>query len=273
MNQRESEDPSDGSTSSQEINQAKKSFTSPMATVALVLSAIAIGLSSATLYLGFGPWQQFNNTNPELDGYVAPRSISSLVDTVQDSTVTVYCELFNGDYFVGTGWAMAIDTDRADKFPTSIVTNHHVIEDCLGGKGKITVKQLAGKEYRAIVDNWDIKNDLAIIATKLKLKSLPLSQNPPYPGYWVMAIGSPGDYEGSVAFGNVVNVSSDNEIFITASLSGGNSGGPLIDNEGYVIGTNTWRGLKDIKFNGAKSLDAMCAEIMVCDGDSYWDWD
>jgi S1-C subfamily serine protease len=272
MNQPESEDLIGVSTSGLEPTDARKSAPSPIAIVALTISAIAIGLSAITVYFGFGPWQQFNNTEPAADGYVPPRSIATLVETVQTSTVTVYCDL-GDEYFSGSGWAMAIDTDRADEFPTAIVTNHHVIEACLGGKGTLTVKQYGGEEFLAVIDNWDAENDLAVIATKLLLESLPLSQNPPAPGYWVMAVGSPQEYEGSVAFGNVVNVSTDNEIFITASISGGNSGGPLIDNEGYVIGTNTWRGLKAIEYNGAKSLDAMCGGIMKCDGDSYWDWD
>lgn len=244
-----------------------------VALVPLLLSIVSLFASASTVYFAFGPWQQFKNTDPQLDGFVPPRSIADLVAKVQDSTVTVYCDVDEDNSFVGSGWAMAIETDFEKEYPTAIVTNHHVIEDCLDGKGEISVKQLSGREYRAIVDNWDSENDLAVIVTKLKLKPLPLSANPPAAGYWVMAVGSPKDFEGSIAFGNVVNVSTSNEIFITASLSGGNSGGPLIDNEGYVLGTNTWRGIDDVEFNGAMSLDAMCGGIMKCKDDTYWNWD
>ena len=54
-------------------------------------------------------------------------------------------------------------------------------------------------------------------------------------GQWVMAVGSADGYEGSVAFGNVLNVYY-NDILITNNISHGNSGGPLIDNEGVVVG-------------------------------------
>ena len=77
----------------------------------------------------WGPITQYRNTDPQLDGYVQPRSIADLVQLVQDSTVSIYCEYGNdGDFDLGTGWALDIETDRENEYPTAIVTNHHVIE-------------------------------------------------------------------------------------------------------------------------------------------------
>ena len=236
----------------------------------LVLTSILIPLFGLGVYLSWGPISQFQNTDPQIDGYVQPRSIETLVDVVQDSTVSVYCEYGPGDldYDIGSGWALDIETDMEDEYPTALVTNHHVIERCMDGKGKLFVAALGSEEFPAVIDNWDIENDLAIIATKLKVAPLPLSQNEPYPGYWVMAVGTADGYAGSVAFGNVLNLT-ETEILITAAISGGNSGGPLIDNEGYVVGTNTWSRIGE-QYNGAKSLDAMCAKIMECPSKKYW---
>ena len=220
----------------------------------------------------WGPITQYRNTDPQKDGYVQPRSIADLVQLVQDSTVSIYCEYGNdGDFDLGTGWALDIETDRENEYPTAIVTNHHVIEYCLDGKGEIFVEALEGEKFPAIIDNWDAENDLAVIATKLKVKPLELSQSNPKPGYWVMAVGTADGYEGSVAFGNVLNVT-DTEVLITAAISSGNSGGPLVDNEGKVIGTNTWSATNE-QYNGAKSLDAMCIGIMECENETYWIWD
>ena len=220
----------------------------------------------------WGPITQYRNTDPQMDGYVQPRSIADLVQLVQDSTVSIYCEYGNdGDFDLGTGWALDIETDRENEYPTAIVTNHHVIEYCLDGKGEIFVEALEGEKFPAIIDNWDAENDLAVIATKLKVKPLELSQSNPKPGYWVMAVGTADGYEGSVAFGNVLNVT-DTEVLITAAISSGNSGGPLVDNEGKVIGTNTWSATNE-QYNGAKSLDAMCIGIMECENETYWIWD
>ena len=248
----------------------KKTIT--LSRLNLALSLLSLALIATGAFFVWGPVGQYRITDPQLDGYVQPRSIANLVALVQESTVTIYCDFGTGEeYDQGTGWAMDIVTDRQDDYPTALVTNHHVIENCLDGKGNLFVAAIGGKEYPAIIDNWDEENDLAVIATRLKLEPLQLSPNLPYPGYWVMALGTADGYEGSVAFGNVLNMTKQ-EIFITAAISHGNSGGPLIDNEGYVIGTNSWSRTGE-QYNGAKSLDAMCAGIMECEGDTYWNWD
>jgi len=146
-----------------------------------------------------------------------------------------------------------------------------VIEDCIPAGGKLTVAELFKKEVPAEIIKWDKKNDLAVLATGLKLKMLELSQSDPWPGYWVMALGSADGYEGSVAFGSVLNTN-QYELLITANTSHGNSGGPLVDNEGKVVGTVSWSSTKE-QYNGAMSLNAMCRKIIKCDGKYYWDYE
>jgi S1-C subfamily serine protease len=174
----------------------------------------------------------------------------------------------------GTAWAIELETAVSDIYPTTLITNHHVIEDCIGGKGEVTIALPGQSKRDAIVVDWDAKNDLAVLASKSKYPVLKLSASEPYPGYWVMAFGSADGYEGSVAFGNVLNVYG-NDLLITNNLSSGNSGGPLIDNEGNVIGVTTWSSTTQ-QYNGAVSLDAFCAEILDCqfeyDGEKTW-WD
>ena len=251
-------------------NQPKTSSLARLVKINLGITLILVISLGIGAYFSVGPIGQFRNSDPEIDGYVQPRSIASLVDLVQESTVSIYCDYGPGelDYITGSGWSLEIETDLQDEYPTALVTNHHVIEECLNGKGKLFVAALGGEEYPAIIDNWDIENDLAVIATKLDVPPLYLSENEPYPGYWVMAVGTADGYEGSVAFGNVLNVT-NTVVLITAAISSGNSGGPLIDNEGYVIGTNTWSKIGE-QYNGAMSLDAMCGGIMECDGGKYW---
>ena len=237
----------------------------------LGISALSLTIALVLVYFAVGPIMQYRDTDPVIDGYVKPRSISKLVSLVQDSTVSIYCEYnAEGDYDKDTGWAMNIEKDMQDTNPTYLVTNHHVIENCIDNKGKLTVAAFGGKEFPAVIDNYDAKNDLAVLATKLILKPLEMSENIPNPGYWVMAVGTADGFEGSVAFGNVLNITED-EVLITAAISGGNSGGPLVDNEGKVIGTNSWSSTKE-QYNGAKSLDSMCSVIMECGGKTYWDW-
>lgn len=245
---------------------------STLSRVNLTLALLTLVLLGTGTYFAWGPVTQYRNTDPQVDGYVQPRSIATLVELVQASTVTIYCEAKTDDNSgLGTGWAINIVTDREKEYPTALVTNYHVIENCTDGKGEVFVENYyGGKRYPAIIDNWDTENDLAVVATKLKVKPLRLSENPPYPGYWVMALGTADGFEGSVAFGNVLNIT-ETDVLITAAVSHGNSGGPLIDNEGNVIGTNSWSKIGE-QYNGAKSLDAMCGGIMQCDGKTFWDW-
>jgi S1-C subfamily serine protease len=238
------------------------------------LAIIAAPFAMGAFFLAWAPAQQYGYDDPTGDGYVQPRSINTLVEITQESTVTVWCDVSEDKGSQGTGWAIELDTDVSDKYPTTLITNHHVIDDCIGGAGKVMIALPFEDPVDAVIVKWDKPNDLAVLATKKKLPVLVLSENIPWPGYWVMALGSAAGYEGSVAFGNVLNMYG-NEIFLTNPISGGNSGGPLVDNEGQVVGVITW-GSEVNQFNGAMSLDAFCLKILKCeykyDGEKTW-WD
>ena len=236
-----------------------------------VLAIIATPFALGAFMLAWSPSDQFHQSNPKSDGYVQPRSVGDLVEKTQESTVSVYCDVSKYDFALGTAWAIELENGMDEKNPTTLITNHHVIKGCIGGKGKLTVAELFKKEVPAYIVKWDKENDLAVLATGLKLKPLGLSQAEPWPGYWVMALGSADGYEGSVSFGAVMNTT-DDQILITANISPGSSGGPLLDNEGLVIGTTSWGNETD-QYNGAKSLNAMCAEILKCEGKWYWERD
>jgi serine protease Do len=225
-------------------------------------------------FLAWSPAQQFSNEDPAGDGYVPPRSIERLVERTQESTVTVWCDPKKGKGSQGTAWAIELETDVSKEYPTTLITNHHVIDECIDGAGVVTINRLFEDKVDAVIVKWDEENDLAVLATGRKLPALSLSENEPWPGYWVMALGTADGYEGSVSFGNVINFYG-NDIFITNNISSGSSGGPLIDNEGYLIGVTSW-GHKVQQYNGAMSLDGFCAKILECKyefkGEKTW-WD
>jgi S1-C subfamily serine protease len=234
------------------------------ATLAIIATPFALG----AFILAWSPAEQFQDSNPKHDGYVQPRSIGALVERTQESTVTVFCTAKDNSFSLGTAWSIKIKNSMGAKYPTTLITNHHVIDDCLAPGSKLTIAELYEKEVPAVITKWDEENDLAVLATKTKIRPLELSQAEPWPGYWVMALGSADGYEGSVAFGNVLN-GTKNEIFTTVPISHGNSGGPLIDNEGNVVGVNSWSSTTE-QYNGAMSLNAMCKVIMKCDDELYW---
>jgi serine protease Do len=128
-----------------------------------------------------------------------------------------------------------------------VVTNHHVIEDATG----LTVR-LGDREYEAEVVGDDPATDLALlkIEPEEELTYLSLADSSEVRvGDWVMVIGSPLQLTNSVSVGVVsakgrsINITSDrsleNFIQTDAAINFGNSGGPLVDLEGRVIGIAT----------------------------------
>ena len=238
-----------------------------------LLAIIATPFALGAFLLTWAPSVQYANEDPSSDGYVPPRIVGQLVERTQESTVTVWCEPKVGKPWQGTAFAIYLEADVSDEYPTTLITNHHVIEACIGVDHKLTVALFYKEPVEAVIVKWDEENDLAVLATKLELPALLLSQYDPYPGYWVMALGSADGYEGSVSFGNVINTNTST-ILITNNLSSGSSGGPLVDNEGFVVGVNSWT-LDEQQYNGAKSLDAFCAKILKCEydgGKTWWDY-
>jgi S1-C subfamily serine protease len=236
-----------------------------IASILIVVAPFAMG----AFFLSWGPSNQYVLTNPKNDGYVQPRDVGGVVAKTSRATVSVFCEV-PGKEGIGSAWAVTLEEAAYKEYDQVYITNHHVIEDCIGKEKYLTVARLYKKQIPARIITIDEENDLAVLVSDLRVPTLQISENAPYPGYWVMTSGSADAFEGSVSFGSVLN-NSENEILITANVSQGNSGGPLVDNEGKVIGTVSWISKKD-QYNGAKGIDAMCAKILKCDGKYYWEW-
>ena len=126
-----------------------------------------------------------------------------------------------------------------------IVTNNHVIADA----NEITVIFTDGQKLRATVIGKDSKVDVAVLKVKPSkpLKSVPFGDSEKMRvGDWVMAVGNPFGLGGTVTAGIVSarhrNIDSgpyDNYIQTDAAINKGNSGGPLFNMDGEVIGINT----------------------------------
>ncbi len=253
------------------MNRSDKPF---IAFLAIITAPIAAG----ALLLSWAPSNHFFDFAPEFDGYVAARDIRSVVEVTQDSTLTVFCDLGKDRGGMGTAWAIDKEILQVKSDKSVLMTNQHVIEDCIEGEFKLTVAKLYGKERSARVLIYDKKNDLALLEVDMNLKPLELSENFMWSGYWVMSLGSAAGYEGSVSFGNILNTTNE-DVLITNNISEGNSGGPLIDNEGKVVGIITWgsSNLAKEDFNGARKLDTFCLKIIKCEyeykGEKTWyDW-
>ena len=135
-----------------------------------------------------------------------------------------------------------------------IVTNNHVISGVPTDQGKVTISSITvtlpdRKEYRATVVGKDVASDLAVL--KIEAKGLPFVQfgdsTTTRVGDWVMAIGNPFALGGTVTAGIVSAIhrniggggAYDRYIQTDAAINQGNSGGPMFDLSGNVVGINT----------------------------------
>ena len=126
-----------------------------------------------------------------------------------------------------------------------VVTNNHVIQ----GAEDIVVTFNDKTEYKAKVIGKDPYMDLAVLKIESKEKFLPLSfgdSDKARVGDWVIAIGNPFGFGGTVTSGIISSRNRDigltrydDFIQTDASINQGNSGGPLFDLNGKVIGINT----------------------------------
>ncbi|NHZ60734.1 DegQ family serine endoprotease [Massilia genomosp. 1] len=125
-----------------------------------------------------------------------------------------------------------------------ILTNAHVVRDAK----EVTVKLNDRREFRARVLGSDPKTDVAVL--KIDAKNLPVvpigKSNDLKVGEWVLAIGSPFGLESTVTAGVVSakgrSLPDDSQVpFIQTdvAVNPGNSGGPLFNTKGEVIGINS----------------------------------
>jgi serine protease Do len=125
-----------------------------------------------------------------------------------------------------------------------ILTNAHVVKDAK----EVTVKLTDRREYRAKVLGADAKTDIAVL--KIDAKNLPVlalgNTKDLKVGEWVLAIGSPFGFENTVTAGVVSakgrTLPDDSYVpFIQTdvAVNPGNSGGPLLNTRGEVVGINS----------------------------------
>lgn len=209
--------------------------------------------------------------------YNAPTDLQELLRNVRKSTVTIECKSSQG-----SGWVIQLGSPDPDsdpegyeidqEFPVEVITNDHVIEECHDSPRKVRATA-NGETYDAILYSYDEENDLALVAIKQDVPALELSPKPE-PGWWAVAVGTPYGLEGTVSIGNIMNMEGT-DVIATTPLNSGNSGGPLINSMGQVIGTNSWvlTGDDDPQdWNVAVAHRALCKELVDCGVNRGWDW-
>lgn len=132
---------------------------------------------------------------------------------------------------LGSGWAVGED---------AIVTNAHVVENTRD----ITVVAYDGTEFDAKLVCMDEELDIAVLTVETALAPLPLKKlEEVSTGEDVWAIGAPQSLDYTLTRGVVSakerEINGQKYIQTDAAINNGNSGGPLMDDNGNVIGMNT----------------------------------
>src|SRR5215813_9913553 len=138
-----------------------------------------------------------------------------------------------------------------------ILTNYHVIQDA----ARITVGLQSGEKYRGNVVGFDPETDVAVIKIDSP-KDLPTvtlgDSNAAQVGDWVLAMGSPFGLDQTVTAGIISKKERESPFFqqfqrflqTDAAINRGNSGGPLVNMRGEVIGMNSQIATSTGDYNG-----------------------
>lgn len=198
-----------------------------------------------------------------------PDNLVSLATTVSPSVVTVLC-----GNSLGSGWSINTQLSNSLKsagYKSYIITNHHVIADCTIDRN-ITLILADQTKIPAYVWSWDQANDVAGIATGTYIPPLNWRGPTPQQGWWVGVIGSPLGFPGILTTGIVSSVNSPPfSGTTTAPINHGNSGGPVFDRTGRVLGLATANYVDTQGFGIFNGSPLLCGKIINCAStDQVW---
>jgi putative serine protease PepD len=234
-------------------------FKNSRATVATALAAAALagagGAAAVAAALGDDPIAAPATQVTVTDASAAASSGSSTVGQIYKRTSAAVVEITVTSAGEASPLGGSQGTQQAQGsgfvYDTQghVITNQHVVD----GAQSVSVRFANGKTYSAKVVGSDPSTDIAVIdvdAPASELKPIELADSSAVEvGDGVIAIGSPFGLEQTVTTGIVSalhrqitapnNFSIDDAIQTDAAINHGNSGGPLLDTDGTVVGVNS----------------------------------
>ncbi len=222
------------------------------------MKKIKIILLTIVLSIGFLS-QSYSKTVPESFADLAEKLMPSVVNISTSTTVVTKSNPLPfqfppgspfGDMFKEFGdpqerQSSALGSGFIIEEKGIVITNNHVIQDA----DDIIVRVNGDQEFKAKVLGADPLMDIAVLQLETNEKFIPVAfgdSDKARIGDWVIAIGNPFGLGGTVTAGIIsarnrsIGLSRYEDFIQTdASINSGNSGGPLFDMEGNVIGINT----------------------------------
>jgi serine protease Do len=228
----------------------------------LVLLTIGVTVLTANAFAASPLLKEIENAFVSLGENVGPSvvEISSEGGQISAEDRGNLEELFKNFFDAPNGEPHPVPPDMQQRPPATgsgfiydaqghVITNNHVVE----GAKDITVKLSDGTEHDATVVGTDPDSDLAVVkidAAGLNLRPVKLADSDSLRvGQFAIALGSPRGLTGSVSFGHISALGRDelrlpirlrftHFIQTDAAINLGNSGGPLCNIDGEVIGVN-----------------------------------
>lgn len=155
---------------------------------------------------------------------------------------------------LGTAFVMASSGDNS-----TLVTDLHVVaDDWRAGHKQVTLHQ-EGRDLTGTIEMVNEANDLAAITVGAALPVLARAAANPVVGDSVLVVGAPLGLSNSVSTG-IVSAFRDGQIQFSAPISPGDSGGPVVDRSGRVIGVARSKLVAD----GAEGLSFATPVTLVC---------
>jgi putative serine protease PepD len=166
-----------------------------------------------------------------------------------------------------TGSAFAFGV-RPPAGGTSLITNFHVVRSVVDAGGSTVSIQRGTTSYRARVVRTDRGRDLALLETTERFPVLGAASTTVQPGSPVVVVGSPLGLADSVTTGVVSAIRPWTDgrpgqfIQFDAAISPGNSGGPLVDADGRVVGVAQSKLVQE----GVEGISMAIPIAAACDG-------
>lgn len=194
---------------------------------------------------------QLTTLKSKVDGQPDPAAVAK---KAQPSVFTV-----DDGYGTGSAWVVSSKDGESE-----LITNYHVVKSAYRA-GERTVKITRDEaEYTGTIERVAQSADLAIVTVSESLPVLPIAAKKPAVGDGVLVLGSPLGLGGTVTSGIVSAFRTDDgnqEMQFSAPISPGNSGGPVINLKGEVIGVSVAKYVAD----GAEGLGIAIPAATVCD--------
>jgi S1-C subfamily serine protease len=206
--------------------------------------------------------------------YAPPPDLENFIGDMSTSLVQISCQ-YGELVDKGTGFAIDLSSSVAldANYETHVVSNSHVVEKCLASDGTVSMK--AGPDYELNVQSQlidiDADNDLVLFEISVGMPALKIAEYFSNPGEWNMVIGNPASWTGKMlsnatTFGHTVAVETKQLNYTSAIINSGNSGGPLINSRGELIGITSYAvaSTEDGVHNVALDAELLCKKIISC---------